>query len=184
MWRPALHSLSAVQEKRWHHGNSVCVWQGEPSTGVRNLAVILRGQSLAVRLDQSAEGMPTGLTGWPTSVPSRLLNDRVWYLTLWEWPGVTAAIPDISVKGSCLSILHLLPFFFLREWESYRNVRGEGRWSWQASGNHCHKTPRAFTATHKYPWNWISPILSHYSLHSINPTIHSDSSLHKHAALT
>lgn len=72
-----LDSSSAAgpaKEKHWRHGNSVCDMR-ERGTGVHNLAVILSGQSKAVCLDQSAKGMPKGLTGWPTSVPSPLLND-------------------------------------------------------------------------------------------------------------
>lgn len=54
--------------------------------------------------------MPLGLTGRPTSVPSWLLNDQIWYLMLWEGPEVTAALPDISVHGSCLLVFR---FFIL-----------------------------------------------------------------------
>lgn len=71
--------------------------------------------------------MPMDLTGWPTSDPSRLLNDQIWYLTLWEWPGVTAAIPDIPVKSSCLSFLLLFPVIIFREWENHRNAKGKGQ---------------------------------------------------------
>lgn len=58
-----------------------------------------------------------------TSVRSQLLNDHMWYLMLWEWPGVTAALPDISMKSSCLAFL----LFLFREWENHRNARKRGQ---------------------------------------------------------
>lgn len=49
---------------------TVCV-TGEHGTGVHDPAVISSGHSEALHLDQSVWGMPTGLTGWRTSVPFR-----------------------------------------------------------------------------------------------------------------
>lgn len=83
---------------------------------------ILSGQSRGGLLRSERRRMPMVLTGWSTSAPSQLLNDLVWYLTLWEWPEVTVAIPDISVKSSCRSFL-LLYCTIHREWENHRNAR-------------------------------------------------------------
>lgn len=49
--------------KRWRHGNSICV------TGTWRWG-ILSGQSKGGPLRSERRGMPMGLTGWPTSVPS------------------------------------------------------------------------------------------------------------------
>lgn len=68
--------------------------------------------------------MPAGLTGWPTSVPSWLLNDQIWYLMLWEGPEVTAALPDFSVHGSCLP---LFCFFILWEWGNRTDPKERGQ---------------------------------------------------------
>lgn len=76
--------------------------------------------------------MPAGLTGWPTSVPSWLFSDQIWYLMLWEGPEVTAALPDFSGHGSCLLVFC---FFILWEWGNRRNPKERG----QPSGNHCQK---------------------------------------------
>lgn len=80
---------------------------------------------------------PVDLTGWPTSAPSSAVaNDQIGYLTPGEWPGVTAAIPDCSVRSSCLHhLLLLFPFIISRNEETAGMPQEEGRWSRQASGN-------------------------------------------------
>lgn len=93
-------------EMCWHHGNGTCDW-GEGGWGGRDLAVILRGRGQG----GAQISVPDDLTGWPTSAPSSAVaNDQIGYLTPpGEGPGVTAAIPDSSVRSSCLLVPPLPP---------------------------------------------------------------------------
>lgn len=135
-------------EMRWRNGKSVWRGGGGPWHWGSQPYCYFEEAKRGGLLRSVHRRMPMDLTGWPTSDPSCLLNDQIWYLTLWEWPGVTAAIPDISVKSSCLSFLLLLlfPVIILGEWENHRNAKGKGQVVLAGFRKSLSVTPRTLTA--------------------------------------
>lgn len=122
--------------------------------------------------------MPMDLTVWPTSVPSQLLNDQIWYLTLWSGRGLQLLSQTSLWRGvDSLSSSSLV--FIFREWnEKTTEIPSvDGRWSWQAWGSHCQWDTSYFNI--EGPKLVKDLILSHYSLHCAKPNIYSDLAPHK-----
>lgn len=92
--------------------------------------------------------MPVGLTERSTSVPYRLLNNWMWYLTLWDCPGVAVAIPDMKCRAA--DALFSTRLSSSSGNEKTTGMQGkEGRGSWQALGNQSHETHHTSAAPSK-----------------------------------
>lgn len=119
-----------------------CVWQGNQAL------VYFEWAKQGGPLRSMRREMPVGLTERPTSVPYRLLNNWMWYLTLWDCPGVAVAISDMKWRAA--DALFSTRLSSSSGNEKTTGMQGkEGRGSWQALGNQSHETHHTSAAPSK-----------------------------------